>query len=347
MQFKREFNIRRMEMHAQKDESDLSPMFKLRGAENIDVRTMLQDRKPADSVANLHINIQDSVGDALRQMAENRTRALLVLDGQRICGILTGRDYVRRVLARGKVSTQLKCGDIMTERVKCVALLSSLDECIQLMAKQDLHHLPVLNVIDIQDSQGRYFKQDIMTILTVKDLIRAILSVYCSTSFRKDEPFKKITMGTILHEKGYDFVMARQEDTLEHAAQVFNEHKIGSLLISEGSKIVTGIVTETDFVRKAKSFEKDGLGKHSLREIMTPNPICISPDFTFDQALLTLLERDFHHLPFIDFIGQSYDQDNRCLGLVSITDILRILSRDAPMLREKYGKSESAHPRTS
>jgi CBS domain-containing protein len=337
----RKFHIQPFELSAKKDPSEPpSPTFKLTGTNNPDVRTILTQRTMDEPSSYLHVDVNSPVQEALRQMTQYHARALLVLDGQRVCGILTGRDYVRRVLAKGKLSTETKCGDIMSERLKCAALLSSLEECIGQMVEHDHHHLPVLNIIHVEDSQGKYFKKDILTILTAKDLMRAILSVYSNMAVsEKGEPFKNITMGTVLNEKGYNYIMARQEDSLEEVVQLMNERGIGSLLINEGTKITTGIVTENDFVRKSAIFEAKGLKHSPVKSIMTSNPICISPDFTLDQALMLLLERDFRHLPFIDFIGQSYDDDTRCLGLVSLTDILRFLgNKSISKLSKEYAK---------
>jgi CBS domain-containing protein len=321
-----------------KDDASSIPTFDLPEAHKYDVRAMLTKRTVDEFNVYLHVDINSTVQQALQQMTGSHARALIVLDGQDVCGIVTGRDYVRRVLAKGKNSEGVKCGDIMSKELTCIGLTDSLKKCMEYMTLYDHHHLPVLNTSDPQEFKGKYHKKDILTILTAKDIMRAILSVYYSGVFKKENPLKKILMGSVLKEKGYDYITLREAEPLIQTVKLMNELQIGSLLVSEGTQMTTGIITETDFVRKSHVFEKDGLEKCQAKDIMTCNPICITSDFTLDQALLLLLDRDFRHLPFIDFIGQAYDADTRCLGIVSITDILHVLSRDASKLYKKYSE---------
>src|ERR1700733_1420017 len=79
MQLRRNFNNRPIEMYAKNDEPKLSPIFKLPGANALDVKTMLTKRTADELSTYLHVDINAPVQEALQQLTRNRARALLVL----------------------------------------------------------------------------------------------------------------------------------------------------------------------------------------------------------------------------------------------------------------------------
>ena len=83
--------------------------------------------------------------DALRVMAEREIGAVLVLDNERLVGIMSERDYARKVILRGKSSHELTVRDIMTERVVYVRPQQTVHECMALMTSKRVRHLPVLD----------------------------------------------------------------------------------------------------------------------------------------------------------------------------------------------------------
>ncbi|MFO1319643.1 MAG: CBS domain-containing protein [Burkholderiales bacterium] len=87
---------------------------------------------------------QSSVYDALKLMAERDIGAVVVLDGERLAGILSERDYARKVILLGKSSRDTAVGEIMTHRVVCVRPSTTIDECMALMTDKRIRHLPVL-----------------------------------------------------------------------------------------------------------------------------------------------------------------------------------------------------------
>ncbi len=84
------------------------------------------------------------VYDALKFMAEKNVGALLVLEKGRLVGILSERDYARKVILRGKSSLNTPVRDIMTERVMFVRPEQTVEECMALMTEKHIRHLPVL-----------------------------------------------------------------------------------------------------------------------------------------------------------------------------------------------------------
>jgi len=84
------------------------------------------------------------VFDALKLMAEKNVGALLVMDTGQLIGIITERDYARKVILRGKTSLDTPVREIMTDAVLCVHPDRSVEECMGLMTDKRVRHLPVM-----------------------------------------------------------------------------------------------------------------------------------------------------------------------------------------------------------
>jgi CBS domain-containing protein len=92
----------------------------------------------------LGVGPEDTVFDALRLMAEHDVGALLVMDGERLAGIFSERDYARKVILMGKASRDTRVRDIMTERVHVVSPDNTVDDCLGIMTDLRVRHLPVV-----------------------------------------------------------------------------------------------------------------------------------------------------------------------------------------------------------
>ena len=77
-------------------------------------------------------------------MAENDVGALLVLDGERLAGVFSERDYARKVILQGKSSKELKVREIMTDKVFYVTPETSIEQCMAIMTDKHIRHLPIL-----------------------------------------------------------------------------------------------------------------------------------------------------------------------------------------------------------
>ena len=82
--------------------------------------------------------------DALRVMAEREIGAVLVVDNDRLVGVMSERDYARKVILKGKSSQDTYVREIMTERVVYVRPQQTVPECMALMTNKRVRHLPVL-----------------------------------------------------------------------------------------------------------------------------------------------------------------------------------------------------------
>src|SRR5688572_20503495 len=98
-----------------------------------------------------------TVYDALKLMADTNVGALLIIDDGLLSGIVSERDYARKVALEGKSSQDTLVKDIMTAKVLTVAPGDSIDRCMELMSDKKIRHLPVvkdetiLGVISIGD----------------------------------------------------------------------------------------------------------------------------------------------------------------------------------------------------
>lgn len=110
------------------------------------------------------VSPDDSVFDALGAMAEKDIGAVLVLDGGRLVGILSERDYARQVILKGKTSRETPVREIMTPQVLCVTLDRTIDECMAIMTDKRCRHLPVVD------------GDKVIGVLSIGDVVKAVIS---------------------------------------------------------------------------------------------------------------------------------------------------------------------------
>lgn len=84
------------------------------------------------------------VSEALRLMADRDVGALVVIEDDRVAGIITERDVARKALLHGRLTDDVRVRDIMTDRVLYVRPDQSVDDCMALMTDKHLRHLPVI-----------------------------------------------------------------------------------------------------------------------------------------------------------------------------------------------------------
>ncbi|HXG51351.1 MAG TPA: CBS domain-containing protein [candidate division Zixibacteria bacterium] len=105
-----------------------------------------------------------TVYDAVALMAEKEVGALLVLEESKLVGIISERDYARKVILQGRSSKETLVKDIMTARVAYAEPDQSIEECMALMTDKRIRHLPVME-------QGK-----VCGIISIGDLVKAIIA---------------------------------------------------------------------------------------------------------------------------------------------------------------------------
>jgi len=101
--------------------------------------------------------------EAIRLMAEHHVGALLVMDGTRLAGILSERDYARKVVLQGRSSKDTPVRDIMTAQVITVKPGDAAEHCMQLVTDHRIRHLPVLD------------GDAVLGVVSIGDLVRAVI----------------------------------------------------------------------------------------------------------------------------------------------------------------------------
>lgn len=87
---------------------------------------------------------QASVYEAIKLMGEKNIGALLVMEGEKLTGILSERDYARKVVLKGKSSRDTAVKEIMTENVLTVTTTDTIENCMAIMTDKHIRHLPVV-----------------------------------------------------------------------------------------------------------------------------------------------------------------------------------------------------------
>lgn len=117
----------------------------------------------------LSVTPESSVFAALKLMAEKNVGALLVMNGDALRGIMSERDYARKVILLGKSSHDLAVRDIMSDKVVSVTPKQTVDDCMALMTGRRIRHLPVID-------NGR-----VVGVLSIGDLVKAVIEMQQQT----------------------------------------------------------------------------------------------------------------------------------------------------------------------
>jgi CBS domain-containing protein len=107
----------------------------------------------------------ETVFSALETMAERNIGALLVLDGDDLVGILSERDYARKVRLLERGSKETRVSEIMTTEIRTVGSASTVAECMELMTEYRIRHLPVL------DDDGQ-----LAGMISIGDVVKAMIA---------------------------------------------------------------------------------------------------------------------------------------------------------------------------
>jgi len=107
---------------------------------------------------------QTSVLNALKLMADKNIGALVVLEGDKLVGIFSERDYARKVILKGKASKDTAVQEIMTSVIVTVRPSHTVEECMELMTDKRVRHLPVIE------------EDRLLGVISIGDVVKALIS---------------------------------------------------------------------------------------------------------------------------------------------------------------------------
>ena len=110
------------------------------------------------------IGVENTVFEALRHMAEKEIGALVVMDGPRLAGIISERDYARKIVLLGRTSPNTLVKEIMTSHVAYTHPEQPIDECMAIMTDKRIRHLPVIE-------EGK-----LIGLISIGDLVKSIIA---------------------------------------------------------------------------------------------------------------------------------------------------------------------------
>lgn len=112
----------------------------------------------------ISVTPETSVLDAIKLMAEKSIGSLVVMNGDELCGILSERDYARKVIIKGRSSKNTQVSEIMSTTVFTTSSAQTVNECMELMTEKHFRHLPV-----VEDNR-------VIGMISIGDLVQAIIS---------------------------------------------------------------------------------------------------------------------------------------------------------------------------
>ena len=110
------------------------------------------------------IGPEETVLDALKLMAEKELGALVVMEEEELKGLISERDYARKVILKGRTSLETKVWEVMTQKVICTTLEQTADEVMAVMTEKRIRHLPVID------------EKQVVGLVSIGDLVKAIIS---------------------------------------------------------------------------------------------------------------------------------------------------------------------------
>ncbi len=116
-----------------------------------------------------------TVFDALRMMADKNVGALLVMDGEKVVGIFSERDYARKVVLQGRSSKETSVSEIMTSKLVTIHPDQTIEEAMEFMTNKRVRHLPVME------------DDHLLGMISIGDVLREIIYVQLNTIRQMEE----------------------------------------------------------------------------------------------------------------------------------------------------------------
>lgn len=259
----------------------------------------------------LTLDISKSVYEVIDILRLNKIGCLLITDEMGlICGIVSERDIVRKVLAENRNLNKTLVSDIMTTNVKSIKNSGSIGKAIFYMQVEDVRHLPI-----VQNQSNP------LGIISAKDIIDYLSKVLSKTNKRfnhvKNSEVTNFLKSPVSTLNNNQVITVESSLSAKKAMQLMKNNNIGSLLVTNSKSELAGIITERDFLFKPESID-DIYKIENISEIYTKYPVCISEDETVETALELMSDKKVRHLPILN-------NDAKLCGILSVRDLMRCI----------------------
>ena len=239
----------------------------------------------------LCIHRDDKLTEAAHTMIGAHASSLVVLENYKPIGIITERDFVKKLGMAKDHSDQMIVNDIMTKKLFSATPNMTLFEVHKIMRA---HNFRKIVVIENGELKG---------IITQTDLCKAVANIGAS---HPHPPLVEDVMSRKV-------LTVSEDDTFLKAKKFMTAKDIGSVLVVEKGE-VKGMFTEFDLVSEF-FMNPNRLRSSHMKELMTTPVMCISPGFDLFQINDLMLEHNFRRLPIV--------KNNKIIGIITQTDVAR------------------------
>ena len=235
------------------------------------------------------ISPQATVQAAVQIMSTEKISALPVVENDQLVGIISERDYVRKVAAQEIPAWSVKIHEIMTSDVITIDINDPVEHCASIMTSRRIRHLPVMK-------DGR-----LLSLISITDIVDSMK-----------------TVRQIVDSKNRALLTISPEATVQAAIQIMSTEKISALPVMENDKLI-GIISERDYVRKVAARDIPAWSV-KIHEIMTSDVITIDIDDPIEDCTSIMSTRRIRHMPVME--------NGRLISVISITDVVDTLQPD-------------------
>eukprot|EP01117_Protostelium_nocturnum_P003086 TRINITY_DN1402_c0_g1_i1.p1 TRINITY_DN1402_c0_g1~~TRINITY_DN1402_c0_g1_i1.p1 ORF type:complete len:383 (+),score=124.47 TRINITY_DN1402_c0_g1_i1:110-1258(+) len=282
--------------------------------ESVKVEEIL-DKKGKDDI--IFIDENSMVYDAVKMMSKKDMGAVVVTSNGKPKGIFTERDYMTKLILKGRSSKKTPIKDVTEYKLHTVSPTNTLGECGEMMIKKIIRHLPIVA------ADGKY-----LGMISVKDVAEHMVRAGHKASDVKlaQNPDTVTDVFNKLGRVSSEECFVDANDSVLKALQLMDKHRIGAVFVTEGQKLV-GIFTERDYLHKVILQEKASKTTE-VGDVMTPDVVVVNPNEQIGRCLTLMVKGKFRNLPVVPLVG-DHELDsgdyNTVLGIITLVDVIRFL----------------------
>jgi len=250
------------------------------------------------NVATMSVN--ETVFSAAKNMFEKRISCIIVLDGDKVAGILTETDFLKRIAARKREFTHIEIAKLMTSPVISISPDTSV---LQAGTIAEENHVKKLPVIDNGKLVGIVTQTDLIRVLTYYGMWRDIEEIMSP-----------------------DVITIQSEATVVEAAEAMTNNNISCIVVLD-DKEVTGVLTERDVLKRVVAAQKDP-DTTKINEVMSSPVKSVPPDYSVFSASRLIENVNVRRLVVME--------DNILRGIVTQTDIFRAVKNKLQNEEENF-----------